>query len=57
MGLPEETGAPGNVWEWFSPSRGRVVTTEPKHRPPSDPPDDWTLLTDGVPAADVPPPA
>jgi hypothetical protein len=33
-----------------------VVTTEPKKRPPADPPDDWTLLTD-APAEDVPPPA
>ncbi len=57
MGAPEETGAPADRWEWFSPSRGRVLTTEPKHRPPADPPDDWTLLTDGVSPADVPPPA
>jgi hypothetical protein len=56
MGTPEESGAPPDRWEWFSPSRGRVVTTEPKKRPPADPPDDWTLLTD-APAEDVPPPA
>jgi hypothetical protein len=57
MGAPEESGAPSDRWEWFSPSRGRVVTTSPKQRPPADAPDDWTLLTDGIAPADVPPPA
>jgi hypothetical protein len=34
------------------------VTTEPKHRPPADPPDDWTLLTDGAAGTEgEPPPA
>jgi hypothetical protein len=46
MGEAPETGAPAGVWEWFSPSRSRVVTTPPNTRPPDDPPDDWTLLTD-----------
>jgi len=55
MGTAAEAGAPADRWEWFSPSRGRVVTTEPKQRPPTDPPDDWTLLTDGVAATDTPP--
>jgi len=56
MGSPEEPGAPADRWEWFSPSRGRVVTTEPKQRPPADPPDDWTLLTDvGASDAESPP--
>ncbi|HEV8583538.1 MAG TPA: hypothetical protein VGT02_01070 [Methylomirabilota bacterium] len=57
MGDREDTGPPPDRWEWFSPSRGRVLTTAPKQRPPADPPDDWTLLTDGIPTADVPPPA
>jgi hypothetical protein len=56
MGAPEAAGAPPDRWEWFSPSRGRVVTTEAKRRPPPDPPDDWTLLTDGAAATDADPP-
>jgi hypothetical protein len=48
MGEAQESGPPPGQWEWFSPSRGRVVVTEPKQRPPADPPDDWTLLTEGV---------
>lgn len=46
MGEPQDTGAPVGLWEWFSPSRTRTVTTEPNTRPPADPPDDWVLLTD-----------
>ena len=46
MGVAPDTGAPTGVWEWFSPSRSRVVTTAPKMRPPDDPPDDWTLMTE-----------
>ena len=57
MGDPAESSAPADRWEWFSPSRGRVVTTEPKQRPPADPPDDWTLLTDGAGGDDEPPTA
>lgn len=57
MGQPQDgAGAPAGRWEWFSPSRGRVVTTEPKRRPPADAPDDWTLLTDGAAVTDVDPP-
>jgi hypothetical protein len=46
MGEAQDTGAAADVWEWFSPSRSRTVTSEPKQRPPADPPDDWILLTD-----------
>ena len=46
MGDAPEVGAPEGVWEWFSASRSRTVTTQPNSRPPSDPPDDWILLTD-----------
>jgi hypothetical protein len=49
MGEAQDVGAPAGRWEWFSPSRGRVVTTEPNTRPSADPPDDWTLLTDVPP--------
>ncbi|OLC17317.1 MAG: hypothetical protein AUH29_02270 [Candidatus Rokubacteria bacterium 13_1_40CM_69_27] len=46
MGEVQDAGAPEGRWEWFSPSRSRTVTTEPKTRPPDDPPNDWVLLTD-----------
>ena len=46
MGAPQETGTTPGQWEWFSPSRGRVVTTEKGHRPEVETPDDWTLLTE-----------
>ena len=46
MGEVPDTGAPSGLWEWFSASRSRTVTTEPNTRPSSDPPDDWILLTD-----------
>lgn len=55
MGEVQDTGARPGFWEWFSPSRSRMVTAQPKTRPPADPPDDWTLLTE-VPPEDVPPP-
>ena len=53
MGTREDASAPADRWEWFSPSRGRVVTTPPKQRPPADAPDDWTLLTDGAAPTDA----
>jgi hypothetical protein len=46
---PQETGAPSGVWEWFSPSRGRVVSSTIGTRPDGDPPDDWVLITDAPP--------
>ena len=46
MGEAQDTGTPTGLWEWFSASRSRTVTTQPNTRPPSDPPDDWILLTD-----------
>jgi hypothetical protein len=46
MGEAQDTGAPVGMWEWFSPSRSRMVTSEPNTRPPTDPPDDWVLMTD-----------
>ena len=46
MGEMQETGARPDVWEWFSPSRTRTVTSAPGTRPPNDAPDDWVLLTD-----------
>jgi hypothetical protein len=45
MAAAAENGAPAGRWEWFSPSRGRVVTTEPRKRP-EEAPDDWVLLTE-----------
>lgn len=46
MGEVQDTGAPEGLWEWFSPSRSRTATTQPKTRPPADGIDDWVLLTD-----------
>lgn len=43
-------GPPPGTWEWFSPSRGRVRSAAAGMRPPTDPPDDWILLTDVDPA-------
>jgi hypothetical protein len=54
MGEAQDTGAQAGVWEWFSPSRSRTVTSPPKSRPPADGVDDWILLTD-VPPDEVPP--
>ncbi len=51
VGEAQDTGAPAGMWEWFSPSRGRAVTTRPGTRPDRDPPDDWILLTDVEPDA------
>jgi hypothetical protein len=46
MGEAQETGAPAGMWEWFSPSRSRVVTTDAGTRPPAEGSDDWVLLTE-----------
>lgn len=55
MGEVQETGPPPGLWEWFSPSRSRTVTTEPKTRPPAaDGTDDWILLTDVQETTDQP---
>ncbi len=43
---PQDAGAPTGLWEWFSPSRGRVVSSTVGVRPVGDPPDDWVLITD-----------
>jgi hypothetical protein len=48
MGDAAESGPPPGQWEWFSPSRGRVLATEPKQRPPAEGVDDWQLLTEGA---------
>jgi hypothetical protein len=55
MGEAQDAGAPSGLWEWFSPSRSRTVTTEPNSRPPAEGADDWVLLTDVPPGTDVPP--
>jgi hypothetical protein len=52
MGAVEDVGAPAGQWEWFSPSRGRVIATEPNQRPVTDGVDDWQLLTDAADSAD-----
>ena len=55
MGEAQDVGAPQGLWEWFSPSRSRTVTSEPNSRPPGDGVDDWVLLTDVSPDAEIPP--
>jgi len=52
MGEAQDTGAQPGVWEWFSPSRGRTVTSPAGLRPDAGAPDDWTLLTDVEPDAE-----
>ncbi|MBI2203856.1 MAG: hypothetical protein HYU41_08410 [Candidatus Rokubacteria bacterium] len=52
MGAPEESGPPPGQWEWFSPSRGRVVQTNAGQRP-DEAPDDWILLTDNAEESDA----
>jgi hypothetical protein len=46
MGDAPQSSAPAGQWEWFSASRGRVVATPAKQRPPTEAPDDWVLLTE-----------
>ncbi len=52
MGSPEDVGPPPGQWEWFSPSRGRVVQTNAGQRP-DEAPDDWILLTDNAEESDA----
>lgn len=52
MAEAEAPGAPAGQWEWYSPSRGRVVATDVGQRP-SDPPDDWVLMTDSRERSDA----
>jgi hypothetical protein len=48
MGDAQDSAAPTpGQWEWFSPSRGRVVITAEGQRP-DEAADDWTLLTEGA---------
>ena len=54
MGEAQDAGAPSGMWEWFSASRSRTVSTNPNTRPPVDGVDDWVLLTDLPPGTDVP---
>jgi hypothetical protein len=46
MGEAQDTGAQAGVWEWFSPSRSRTVSTPANTKPQGDGTDDWVLLTD-----------
>lgn len=52
MGQAQDTGASPDRWEWFSPSRGRTVTSPVGARPEGDSPDDWILLTETAPEGD-----
>jgi hypothetical protein len=55
MGEAQDAGAPSGLWEWFSPSRSRTMTSQPNSRPAADGVDDWVLLTDVPPGTEVPP--
>jgi hypothetical protein len=46
MGEAQDVGAAPGTWEWFSPSRSRIMTSAPGARPEADGPDDWVLLTE-----------
>jgi hypothetical protein len=54
MGEAQDTGAQAGVWEWFSPSRSRTVSTPANSKPGGDGIDDWVLLTDVDPNAGPP---
>jgi hypothetical protein len=55
MGEAAAAGPAPGVWEWFSPSRNRVATSEIGGRPAAaEPPDDWILLTETAPSAEGP---
>jgi hypothetical protein len=55
MGEAESAAVEPGIWEWFSPSRSRVVTSPEGTRPQGDMPDDWILLTDVAEKPDEPP--
>ena len=55
MGEAQDVGAPQGLWEWFSPSRSRTVTSPPNSRPAADGVNDWVLLTDVPPDTEMPP--
>jgi hypothetical protein len=55
MGEAQDAGAPSGLWEWFSPSRSRTITSPPNTRPPADGVNDWVLLTDVPPETEIPP--
>ena len=48
MGEAPEAVVPQGVWEWFSPSRSRTVTSPTGSRPDPAEPDDWILLTEAA---------
>ena len=50
MGEAQVVAAPTGVWEWFSPSRTRTITTAVGTRPEASDPDDGVLLTETPPA-------
>jgi hypothetical protein len=54
MGEAQAVAVPTGVWEWFSPSRTRTVTTAVGTRPDPAEPDDWVLLTEAAPEGERP---
>jgi hypothetical protein len=57
MGEAQSSAPEPGVWEWFSASRGRTAKSPAGSRPPSDPPDDWILLTEVDEEHQPPPPS
>ena len=49
MGEAQTVVAPSGLWEWFSPSRTRTITTAVGTRPEGSEPYDWVLLTETPP--------
>jgi hypothetical protein len=48
MGTAQDSSAAPGVWEWFSPSRSRIVTLPEGTKPADEGNNDWTLLTKGA---------
>jgi len=48
MGTAQDTSAAPGVWEWFSPSRSRIITLPAGTKPQDDGTNDWQLLTEGA---------
>lgn len=48
MGTAQDSSAAPGVWEWFSPSRSRIITLPAGTKPQDDGINDWQLLTEGA---------
>jgi hypothetical protein len=48
MGTAPDTSVAPGVWEWFSPSRSRIVSVPAGSRPADEGSNDWVLLTENA---------